>query len=171
MIREDKTAVSVIGNLNAEDIYHDLATDADKSILSTTGRGYYVLGIIRNGHEPSVHTLNDISALGKEFNNRSKALDGGEKMLILFEGDDARGFDRSLYPNLPDNVVFGEDPDGKILEEIRTSLNLPSSELPVFVIADTFNRIVFVSQGYTIGLGDRLLRTLRIIDGETEPDR
>lgn len=171
VIREDKTAVSVIGNLNAEDIYHDLATDADKSILSTTGRGYYVLGIIRNGHEPSVHTLNDISALGKEFSNRSEALDGGEKMLILFEGDDARGFDRSLYPSLPDNVVFGEDPDGKILEEIRTSLNLPSSELPVFVIADTFNRIVFVSQGYTIGLGDRLLRTLRIIDGETEPDR
>ena len=168
VIREDKTAVSVIGNLNAEDIYHDLATDTDKSILSTTGRGYYVLGIIRNGHEPSVHTLNDISLLGKELSSRSKALDGGEKMLILFEGEDAKGFDRTLYPNLPDNVVFGEDPDGKILDEIRTSLNLPSSELPLFVIADTFNRIVFVSQGYTIGLGERLLRTLRIIDGETE---
>lgn len=166
VVREDDTAVSVIGNLNAEDIYHDLAADTDKSILSTTGRGYYVLGIIRNGHEPSVHTLNDISVLGQEFSDRSKALNGAEKMLILFEGDDAKGFDRKLYPDLPDNVVFGTDPDGRILEEIRSSLNLPTSELPVFVIADTFNRIVFVSQGYTIGLGDRLLRTLKIIDGE-----
>lgn len=158
IIREDDTAVSVIGNLNSEDIYHDLATNADKSILSTTGRGYYVLGIIRNGHEPSVHTLNDISLIGKDFNDRE------ERMLILFEGEDSKGFNKELYPDLPENVVFGEDIDGKILEEIRTSLNLPSSDLPVFVIADTFNRIVFVSQGYTIGLGERLLRTLKPID-------
>lgn len=166
VVREDDTAVSVIGNLNAEDIYHDLSTDNDKSILSTTGRGYFVLGMIRNGHEPSVHTLNDISLLGREFSERSEKLGGAEKMLILFEGDDAKVFDRSVYPDLPDNVVFGTDPDGRILEEIRSSLNLPTSELPIFVIADTFNRIVFVSQGYTIGLGYRLLRTLKIIDGE-----
>ena len=33
--------------------------------------------------------------------------------------------------------------------------------LPVFIIADTFNRVVFVSQGYTIGLGEQLMRTVR----------
>lgn len=163
-VREDDTAVSVIGSLNAEDIYHDLATDTDRSILSTTGRGYYVLGIIRNGHEPSVHALNDISLLGKEFSSRSEKLGGGEKMLLLFEGDDAASFDRSQYPGLPSNVVFGSDPDGKILEEIRKSLNLTGSELPVFVVADSFNRIVFVSQGYSIGLGERLLRILQSVD-------
>ena len=33
--------------------------------------------------------------------------------------------------------------------------------LPVFIIADTFNRVVFVSQGYTIGLGEQLMRTVK----------
>ncbi len=166
VMREENSAVSVIGNLNSENLYHDIATDSDKSILSTTGRGYYVLGIVRNGHEPSVHTLNDISLLAKEFDERSKALGGGEKMLILFEGDDTAEFDRNSYSDLPENVTIGVDADGKILKEICDSLNLSTSDLPVFVIADTFNRIVFVSQGYTIGIGERLLRTLKKIDGE-----
>ena len=30
--------------------------------------------------------------------------------------------------------------------------------LPLIVVADTFNRVVFFSQGYSIGLGDRLLK-------------
>ena len=32
--------------------------------------------------------------------------------------------------------------------------------LPIFIIADTFNRVVFLSQGYTIGLGEQLYNTL-----------
>ena len=28
--------------------------------------------------------------------------------------------------------------------------------MPIFFIADTFNRVVFLSQGYTIGLGEQL---------------
>ena len=31
-----------------------------------------------------------------------------------------------------------------------------SGQLPIFLIADTFNRVVFQSQGYTIGLGDQM---------------
>ena len=29
-------------------------------------------------------------------------------------------------------------------------------QMPMFIIADTFNRVVFVSQGYTIGLGEQM---------------
>ena len=28
--------------------------------------------------------------------------------------------------------------------------------LPIFTISDTFNRVVWISQGYTIGLGEQL---------------
>lgn len=33
------------------------------------------------------------------------------------------------------------------------------TQLPIFFIADTFNRVVFSSQGYTIGLGEQLKNT------------
>ena len=34
-------------------------------------------------------------------------------------------------------------------------------QLPIFFIADTFNRVVFLSQGYTIGLGEQMEKVLR----------
>ena len=32
--------------------------------------------------------------------------------------------------------------------------------LPMFIIGDTFNRVVFVSQGYTIGLGEQMMKII-----------
>ena len=32
--------------------------------------------------------------------------------------------------------------------------------LPIFLIGDTFNRVVFISQGYTIGLGEQLNKVI-----------
>ncbi len=39
-------------------------------------------------------------------------------------------------------------------------MELPSKDLPIFIVADTFNRVVFLSQGYTIGVGNTLLDTV-----------
>ena len=36
-----------------------------------------------------------------------------------------------------------------------------SHELPILMMADTFNRVVWSSQGYTIGLGEQLLQVIR----------
>ena len=34
----------------------------------------------------------------------------------------------------------------------------------MFIVADTFNRVVFVSQGYTIGLGEQLMGVIKKVD-------
>ena len=48
-----------------------------------------------------------------------------------------------------------------IAAQIAETMKLRHKEiLPVFIIADTFNRVVFVSQGYTIGLGEQLMKTV-----------
>lgn len=46
---------------------------------------------------------------------------------------------------------------------IAENMELSNDNLPIFVIADTFNRIVFISQGYTIGLGEQLMKTIHKI--------
>ena len=33
--------------------------------------------------------------------------------------------------------------------------------LPIFIVTDTFNRIVFCSEGYTIGLGEQMQRVIK----------
>lgn len=155
IIPQDNSKVQVIGSLNAENPYFDINEQTSKSILSTTGRGYYILGIIRSNHEPSSHALNDISALKDEFEN------WGGKIMVLFENEDAaQRFDAGAFRNLPSNLVFGIDNSGINQSELIESLNLDGTQMPLFVIADTFNRVVFLNEGYTIGLGNQILDTL-----------
>ena len=160
VIRQNDAVLSVIGSLNAENIYYDLASGSDKSLLSTTGRGYYVLALVNPSHEPSAHALNDIAAVGRQLEEE------GNKIMVLFDDKDkAARFDRSLFNSLPSTLVWGVDNDGASRKEIFESLHLPEgTDYPVIVVTDTFNRIVWVSTGYTIGTGERLLSTLRTLN-------
>lgn len=151
-IRQSDTAVQVVGNFNSENIYHDLALNADKSILSTTGRGYYIVALISPNHEPTAHILNDISLQAADFEQW-----GGTLLLLFADADEAARFNRQAFPNLPRNVVFGTDVDGRIAAEMAQF----GSQKPLVLIADTFNRVVFISEGYTINIHQRLLDTLR----------
>ncbi len=58
-------------------------------------------------------------------------------------------------------MVFGIDNGSASLAELKESLHLPDNvDKPVFAIADTFNRVVWNSNGYTIGIGDTILSIL-----------
>ena len=155
-LRESQEDVQVIGSLNAEDIYHDQQLNADKSLLSITGRGYYVLAIVAPNQEPTNHALRDISVYKDEFEK------WGRKMIFLFQNDDeAQRFNFAEFNQLPETVVWGTDVDGKIRQEVWEQMKLTSPSLPVFLVCDTFNRVVFCLQGYTINLGEQLLKVIR----------
>lgn len=154
--RSDASRLSVIGALDAETLYYDLVHKTEKSILSTTGRGFYVLGIVRPGHEPSTHALKDIEAVKEQIEK------WGGKMLLLFETkENAQKYSLNSV-HLPSNATLGVDSEGRISAQILQSLSkdVSATELPIFVIADSFNRIVYFSNGYTIGLGSRLAELL-----------
>ena len=149
-VRSDSSALEVIGSLDAELLYRPLDGEP-QSILSTTGRGYYVLAIIAPGHEPSSHAINDIAAAASQLES------DGRKILLLFPDEaSATKFTASDYGELPSNAIIGSDIDGKIRNAIISGLELPdSTPLPLFVVADTFNRIIFNRNGYSINLGEQ----------------
>lgn len=157
-IRSDARNLTVIGNFDAESIYKPLDGSDPQSIISSTGRGYYVLGFINPSHEPSAHALNDMSAI------RSELEATGCKMVVLLPEGTASRFEASHFPNLPNNIVLGTDPNNELRNKLSESLNINASSLPIFVVADTFNRVVWVSQGYDIGLGQKLMDVLHQID-------
>lgn len=155
VVRHDDTRLEVIGNVNAEDLFTDTSDSQRKSILDVAGRGYYVLGLVRPNHEPTAHTLNELCALKKEFEATGRKL-----ILLLPDALSAERFDRSRFPDLPDGVVIGVDNDGAIAAEIAESLHLDDEERPLFIIADSFNRIVYARRGYTIAQGDKIVEIL-----------
>ena len=82
----------------------------------------------------------------------------GRPIVILFEDEaSAKKFRISEFPGLPKNIIFGIDKDGACRKEMVENMKLQNKNLlPIFTISDTFNRVVFLSQGYTIGLGEQL---------------
>ena len=160
VLRQTDTEVSVIGSFDSESKYTKaFANAATVSILSQTGRGYFVVGLIGMGQEPTNHALRDIAKVRNDFDQ------WGRPLLLLFESEEeARKFKASDYGQLPKNTLFGIDRDGSIRRQIMTNMKLGNEQLPIFLISDTFNRVVFCSQGYTIGLGEQLQWTIKKLE-------
>lgn len=149
-IRQDANDVSVIGQFNSESI---ISKDGkDVSILSLTGRGYYILAVLGVGQEPTNHALHDIEKERAAFES------WGRPVVLLFESEaDAKKFQKDEFGSLPSTVQYAIDKNGAIREQIAREMKLQSkTQMPMFIIADTFNRVVFSSQGYTIGLGEQM---------------
>lgn len=155
-MRNNAEEIRVIGNFNSELKYTDVVTKAETSILSTTGRGYFVVGILGPGQEPTNHALKDIEIKKEEFEK------WGRKMILLFPDEKSyRKYSPTDFPNLPSNIVYGIDTNNAIRNEISQNMKLPNGgHLPIFIIGDTFNRVVFQIDGYTIGTGEQLIKTI-----------
>lgn len=141
-IPEDR--LSVIGSFDAETRYC-MEPDAEPvSVLSTTGRGFYVIGFLTPRQEPSVHAINDLIAA-------KSGLEVWGRPILLLTTAEGLGWLKEYSASLPSNIHLGIIPDG---------LDLKGRRMPYFLLADTFNRVFFTTEGYTIGLGDQLVTAI-----------
>ena len=153
--RESSEQLQVIGDFNSENLFYDLAEERERSLLLSTGRGYYIIAVIAPGSEPTNHFLRDVMPYKAEFEK------WGQKMVLLFRGQDEAGRFVNDFPELPSTVVWGTDINDKIYNEIVTNMKLQNPNRPIILVADTFNRVVFMSQGYSISLGEQLVKVIK----------
>ncbi|MDE6323777.1 MAG: transglutaminase domain-containing protein, partial [Paramuribaculum sp.] len=157
VLRSDTTQVQVIGSFDSESKYLQRNATTEQSILSTTGRGYYILGVIKPGHEPSNHAMRDIAAMRNEFEA------SGIPIILLTDSPASlEKIDSHIINSLPSTVTLGSDINGTVASSLEAAKC--NGEQPAIIIADTFNRVVFASSGYNIGLGQKLIDTLRRIE-------
>lgn len=157
VIRDASDQLRVIGSFDSEMEYLTAGGDVE-SVLETTGRGYFAVVLADYGTEPTNHAFMDISAVSAELE------EWGRPILVVFASeDDFRKF-RADHFKLPSNVRFGIDEGGKMRDMIAREMKQDDGgSLPLIVMADTFNRVVFFSQGYQIGLGESLVRISRAL--------
>ena len=154
VLRNDKDELRVLGNFDSESLFNTMEGN-ETSILKTTGRGYFVIGLIRSNHEPSNHALRDLAAVASQLEQ------WGRTIVLLFPNqEEADRFQPKDFPNLPANVTFGVASKNTADALMHNKL-VKGDELPIIFMADTFNRVVWGSQGYTIGLGEQLLQVIR----------
>lgn len=154
VMREPEKGLRIIGNFNSENRYIPVDETEDKSLLQTTGRGFYVLGLLDGGSEPTTHAMQDIALVKDQLDK------WGRSFVFLFQNEEhKKNFEKKNFQGLPNNLTFGIE-DGTMLKEIVANMRLQNNNLPIFIVANTQNEIVFISQGYTIGLGEQLMNII-----------
>lgn len=108
--------------------------------------GEYVVAYLDGGSEPTTHAMQDISILKEKFEKWN-----GKMTFIFQDEDNFKNFKLKKFNDLPKNIEF-EVNSGTIFDTI--------TYLPCFQILNSENEVIFEKQGYTIGLGEQLLRYL-----------
>ncbi len=123
------------------------------SLSSIMDKGIIVFWI-EQGTEPTKHIFGDLPKLKKEFDNW-----GGYFLFMLHRGSDPVTFDTASIAGLPENTLFCLDVDHQFLKSCFKA-DYPDLRLPVVIYADNLDRILFSSEGYRIGIGEQILKTI-----------
>lgn len=149
---ENKAKLQVIAGCDPETLYVPQGKDEPKSILSTTGRGYFILAVIDAKKEPTTHFLRGLESINADLNTWERPI-----VLVLEDKGKLKGFKITEFPNLPDNVYVGYDYDQKVLDMLYSMVKLDkNTQLPIVIIGDTFGRVVYKSTGYNTSIGEQI---------------
>ena len=103
-----------------------------------------IVAYLDGGSEPTTHAMQEISILKDEFEKW-----GGEIVFYFKDENDFSNFKSKKFNNLPKYIVHD------------INENIPSENLPVFMILNEKDAKVFEAKGYQIGLGEQLLNILK----------
>ena len=153
-LREADNDLHVLGCFYADVHFTDPETGEEGNPRLLIKDDYFILGYLDKGSEPTTHAMQDIAAFRQNFEDSNIPI-----IFIFGDADEYNQFKLKGFSELPEGIVFGLD-DGSIREELVSCLHLNPDIRPIFVIANVNSEAVFLKQGYTIGLGEQLLKVL-----------
>ena len=152
VMRDSKEEISVIGAMDPEALYTpvegDGSTAAKKSILSTTGRGYFLVMVFSDGDEPSNHAIRDVQSMLPELGQWGRP--------VMVFGQSGTNVDKLAKTLDGSDIHFGIDTGSEIRDMLCNGCHSESKTLPVIAMCDSFGRIVYVSTGYNTSLASQL---------------
>ena len=126
-----------------------------ENLPAEAAEGWYAAAVLDVGLEPTNHVLNDLSA-------EKEALEQWGRPIYLICTSEAQmerlhhEIEDGRFGTLPSTVVFLTNTEGNILPAIVQGAGLREGQLPVVFVGNAQGEVVFVSQGYTIGMGAKI---------------
>ena len=158
VLRQPDNELHVIGSFFADSHFTDLETGEECNPKQLIKDNYFILGLLDQGSEPTTHAMQDIAAFRKDFE------DSNLPIIFVFSDQEAYNkFKLKDFNALPDGIVYGLDDEGVVRDEIVDGLHINTDNRPVFIIANANSEVVFMKQGYTIGLGEQMLKILSML--------
>ncbi len=155
-------ALSIIGTLRLDSYY----SNGERRLILDNDC-YHIVGFIAPSNEPTTHALHDIATCASQI----EAL-GCDITLLTLNDEQEQRFDKSQFSDLPAYVIWGIDKDrlegtdrfvyGTNMEDLIRETKANEKTMPIFVVTDSKGNIFFTQQGYTIHLGEQILKAIKI---------
>lgn len=108
--------------------------------------------------EPTKHVLQDIPAQQADLESW-----GGGIIFMVPDDKLSSAFDASVFKNLPSQTIWNVDEKRSLLNAVAGSLKIDfQNNFPLMVYISNNGGILYYSQGYRIGIGEDLLKTIKL---------
>lgn len=154
-MKTDHTS-NVAGTIDLNLPIKDLSGQNVGAIVNGGYSDFSILAIVAPGTEPTNHLLNDLANVATEINTKTSRV-----LLVVAQNKLTEGFENHVS-GLPSNTTFCTDQDGTIAQAIATGCNKnASTNYPIVTAINANGEIIFYSEGYSIGLGDQIIKSLK----------
>jgi hypothetical protein len=149
VLRPANDDIGVIGSMDAEKLYLPEGAERETSLLSTVGRGYFIVAVMGTSDEPTNHASRGLASIADVLAQWNRPI-----VVLHASKEDSAKYNREMLGEV--KAHFGVDVDDKVRSMICSGCNSTSKTLPVVAICDSFGRVVYFSQGYNTSLADQL---------------
>jgi transglutaminase-like putative cysteine protease len=151
-LRKDDSGSRIVGKIRLEDIIPLLNTSVP-DLGKITEKGVVIMWL-EPGKEPTRHIFSDMLRLKQDFDAW-----GGYFIFLTSPSITWDGPGREEAESMPYNILFGQD--NKVIKSVIADLGMHEQRLPLVILADNAGNIIYASEGYSIGIGEQILRFTR----------
>lgn len=151
-----RTVIKPPDTLGLIDLNKNFHSDNIQTKLSTYSDKGLIIIWIDHDKEPSKHVINDIPLVSKELDEI------GCQLIFLSDPSlKTASYKPELLNGLPEKTLFGFDEDMSILNSVYGK-SISEIQMPYVLYADINGNIFYRSEGYHVGLGEQILKSVII---------
>ncbi len=146
----------VLGKANLEASFSPLSKNPLTKLSDHLSQKGVVVATIEPDKEPTKHLIEDLKAVKERIEQW-----GGTILLIVRSGTLTPSFNPQSYTGMPQNIIWGYDSTGDLGNAIDLMCgNNGGAQAPQVSIINANGEIIFYSEGYSIGMGETILKNL-----------
>lgn len=127
-----------------------------KTLKELTNKKGLVICFADPDKEPTKHILQDLPAYQQQLEEW-----GGGVLFAVPDDKYSKAFDASVFSGLPKQSLWMTDADRTLLNSVARALQIDfSNNFPLVIYLSTNGGILYSSQGYRIGIGEDIVKTI-----------
>jgi hypothetical protein len=150
-LRKSKQPAKILGKIRDNIEFNDYNTHSIIRYQQLKSKNT-VFVWLEPGKEPTKHAIEDISKLKTNFEN------WGGNIILFLPKNINKSFENQLISDMPKQSLLANDKNVVLKEiEIITKSKF-ADNLPLIVVVNEKGEIIYLSNGYKIGIGEQLLK-------------